>query len=34
MSWLLALDSELRMRGIRGRDRERIVLELADHMVK
>jgi hypothetical protein len=32
MSWLLALDSELRMRGMRGRDRERIVLELADHI--
>jgi hypothetical protein len=32
MSWLLALDSELRIRGMRGRDRERIVLELADHI--
>jgi hypothetical protein len=32
MSWLRALDSELRLLGMRGRDRERIVLELADHI--
>jgi len=32
MSWLLALDGELRLRGMRGRDRARIVLELADHI--
>jgi hypothetical protein len=32
MSWLRALDSELRMLGVRARDRERIVLELEDHI--
>jgi hypothetical protein len=32
MSWLRALDSGLRRLGMRGRDRERIVLELADHI--
>jgi hypothetical protein len=32
MSWLRALDTELRLLGMGGRDRERIVLELADHI--